>query len=155
MAERRIRFAKRQAEFMRSLLAQEDEGGGGPFRTQVDVLAFAAAVAARENQVCELGEAAKEPIRYEVFERRNYDALINLLAVYRTERPSVLADTSEAEAERAEVFESYATAGLDILAEELKGAPELQEALLMFIRRVVAEHRSGDREEFDLREFLE
>ena len=153
MADRRIRISSSQANLVKRLLRSEDSTG--PFRLQVDVLAFAASVGAGKQRRREFSDQTKEPIRYEVFERQNYVPLMNLLAVCAENDPRVLADTDQMEDTRATIFEEFASGGLEIIEQELQGAVDDQAALLMMI----ASQRSGDvppaAGDFDLRKFLD
>jgi len=150
MADRRIGIARDKTDFVKDLMAGED--GKGPFRLQVDALAFAAVLGANRNRKVPLNETSKDPIRQEVFQR--YDILFNLLAIYDTNDPKILADTDEMDDKRATIFEEYANGGLEILQEELKGSVDyLDEILLM-----IADQRKkleGEEEEFDLSKILE
>ena len=152
MPDRRIRISKDKVDFVKDLTMVEDVKG--LFKLQVDVLAFAAVFGASRNKKVPLGETAKDPIRQEVFDRQGYDTLFNLLAVFDTNDPKVLADTDEMDNKRATIFEEYANGGLEILQEELKGSVDyLDEVLLM-----IADQRKkleGEEEEFDISKILE
>ncbi len=152
MADRRIGIARDKANCVKDLMAVED--GKGPFRLQVDALAFAAVLGANRNRKVPLNETIKDPIRQEVFTRQGYDILFNLLAIYYSNDPKILADTDEMDDKRATIFEEYANGGLEILQEELKGSVDyLDEILLM-----IADQRKkleGEEEEFDLSKILE
>lgn len=129
MIERRVRFSKDQQDLIKRLLASDE--GTGPFKLQVDVLAFAAALAAQRDAWEELPEPTGEPIRQEVFDRQGYDTLINLCAVHKAKTPEVLADTDEMISRRANIFEGYAYAGLRILEQELKGQVDIAQAVML------------------------
>ena len=152
MADRRIGIARDKTNFVKDLMAGED--GKGPFRLQVDILAFAAVLGANRNRKVPLNETIKDPIRQEVFTRQGYDILFNLLAIYDTNDPKILTDTDEMDDKRATIFEEYANGGLEILQEELKGSVDyLDDVLLM-----IADQRKkfeGEEEEFDLSKILE
>ena len=151
MAERRIRIPKAHAELVERLTRSGD--GPGPFRTMADVLAFSAALGARRNQAVPFDESSGDPIRIEVFERGDYGRLINLLAVFRTQDPHVLADSDEMEEQRASVFEAFANGGLGILEQELRGAPDLLDALLPLVARERDTEGAGATD-FDLRDLI-
>src|SRR5262245_52148647 len=140
MADRRILIASRQVELVKRLVQSEERTG--PFKLQADVLAFAAAFGASRDARSPLGETTRDPIRREVFDRQGYDTLINVLAVHRTKDLLVLADSDAAEDQRATIFEEYACGGLDLIENELKGAVDEQERILL----LVAQERKGDRE---------
>lgn len=150
MVDRRIRVPANKVAFLKSLLNEDD--GKGPFRYQVDVLAFAASLAARRDKDggVPFKEATKEPIRKDIFERQGYDTLINLLAVYNTGDSEVLADSDQMEDRRATIFEEYANAGLAILEGELRGMVDYVDHLVLLIGEEVAEEHLEGATQFDL-----
>lgn len=141
MPDRRIRIASDQADFVKSLLRTEESNG--PFRTQADVLAFAAALGASRNRRRQFSQYTGEPIRHEVFDRQNFVPLMNLLAIFSTRDATVLADTDEMEEERAAAFEQYASGGLEILEQELTGAVDYLSAILL----IISSQRRGEEEQ--------
>lgn len=155
MVANRIRVAKDKAELVQKLL--ESNSISSPFQTYADVLAFAAALGARnEKRVSLEGVSTKEPapISLEIFVSRGYDLLIKLLAIAQTEDPNVLsARDPAAEEKQVLIFEEYANGGLELLRDELRGAVDFSERLLLILNR---ERYSSERspEEFDLSRFL-
>jgi dnd system-associated protein 4 len=152
MPDRRIRIAKDKGDLVKELLIDED--GKGLFKYQVDVLAFAAVLGANRNHRVPLGETMRDPIRQDIFIRQGYDTLFNLLAVFDTNDPKVLADTDEMDDRRATIFEEFANGGLEILKEEVKGSLDYLDAILLMI----AEQRrklKGEEEELDIGKILE
>lgn len=147
MTERRIGYSTDKAELLRRLTSSED--GAAPFRLLVDALAFAAALGFRKDRRVPLAESQGEPIRQEVFDRQGYDTLMNLLAMHAADSADALADMREKIEERATVFEQYANGGLEILQEELRGAVDPLEHLILLInseRQPIASDLQG----FDL-----
>jgi dnd system-associated protein 4 len=155
MPDRRIRFSKDKVDFIKSLTTGDQSTG--PFRTQADVLAFAAALGANRNFTLPFEDAAKEPIRQDIFERAGHDSLINLLAVTHSSDPMVLADSDEMEDKRITIFEEYANGGLQILQEELKGSVDYLRQLLLIITDEHERGRSSTTEDafFDLSRLIE
>ena len=155
MPDRRIRIASDQAEFVKRLLRTEESTG--PFRIQADVLAFAASLGASRRRRRRFSQSTREPIRQEVFERQNYVPLMNLIAVFANRDAKVLADTDEMEEARAVAFEEYASGGLEILEQALKGAVEYE--YLSAILLIIASERRGEEEaeaeDFGLSKLLE
>lgn len=152
MADRRISISKDKSDFVKELLLDEDRKG--LFKYQVDALAFAAVLGANRNRRVPLGETTKEPIRQDVFIRQGYDTLFNLLSVFATSDPKVLADTDEMDDKRATIFEEFSNGGLEILKEEVKGSLDYLDAILLMI----AEQRrklKGEEEELDIGKILE
>ena len=131
MLERRIAYSKDKAEIIRRLQSGGDSTG--PFSLIADVLTFAAAVGIRRNRRMPLGERTAEPIRQSVFDRQGYDTMMNLIALYAEGRPSVLADSDDAVDARAQAFEEYANGGLEVLQEELRGARDVLETVVLII----------------------
>jgi dnd system-associated protein 4 len=150
----RIRVAKDKAELIQSLV--EGAGYTAPFQTFADVLAFCASLGSRFDRKIPLKEITQNPspIALEIFVSRGYDSLINLIAIAVTKNPSILSPyDNSAQEERIKIFEEYANGGLEILQDELKGAVDYTERLLLII--------SGERfsqnkqtQEFDLSHFL-
>lgn len=151
MADRRIRISKEVADLVDSLSVSDD--GVAPFELKVDVLAFAAALGASKGIHEPFSDPTKEPIRQDVFDRRGYDTMMNLLAVYREEDPKVLASSDEMEDKRATIFEEYANGGLRIIREKIKGARNFQDALLLMVQEERERDSDGD-DDFDLTEFV-
>jgi len=131
MAERRISYAKDKTDIIKRLVNAED--GSGPFRLIADVLVFAAALGLKRDRSVPLGDAKEEPIRQEVFDRQGYDTMMNLLALSITGKPEVLADSDEMIETRASIFEQYANGGLAILQDELRGATNPLETMVLLI----------------------
>ncbi|WP_013323518.1 DNA phosphorothioation-associated protein 4 [Gloeothece verrucosa] len=154
MAIPRIRIAKDKAELVQALV--DFNGATGPFQTYADVMVFAAALGAKFQKRVPLGIISKEPapISLEIFISRGYDALIKLLAIAETKDPKILsAYRLEAEAQRVEIFEEYANGGLEMLRDELRGAVDYSDRLLLILSNERFQEDSTD-EEFDLSRFL-
>lgn len=151
----RIRIAKDKADLVQSL-AQVNHNSG-VFQTYADLMAFAAALGRRYQKRSPLETIAKEPspISLEIFASRGYDLLIKLLAIAETEDPKIIsAYETTAEEKRAIIFEEYANGGLEKLQEDLKGAVDYSERILLILteQRFPKETREED---FDLTKFLD
>jgi dnd system-associated protein 4 len=131
VVERRITYAKDKADIIKRLVASEESTG--PFRLIADVLVFAAALGLKRKRRIPLGDSVAEPIRQDVFDRQGYDTMMNLVALHADQRPQVLADSDEATNQRASAFEEYANGGLEILREELRGALNTVETVILLI----------------------
>jgi dnd system-associated protein 4 len=154
MGANRIRVAKDKADLVKSLV--DLPGTTGPFPTYADVMVFAASLGAKHKKRSPLGTIAKEPspIALEVFVSRGYDRVLKLLAIAHTQDTKILSPTDEiAEEKRIHIFEEYANGGLDILRDELRGAVDYSERLLLILsdERFKKETPEGD---FDLSRFL-
>ena len=155
MAANRVRIAKDKADLVKSLISSEHKSS--PFQTYADVIAFAASLGNKRKKRLPLGEISKrEPgsIDVDIFVSRGYDMAIKLIAIAETKNPKILSHLDEKlEAERLQIFEEYANGGLEILREELRGAADYSDRLLLIL---ISERDSQPRstEEFDLSKFL-
>ena len=155
MVANRIRVAKDKVDLVQDLL--DAPGKTGPFQTYADAIAFAATLGAKRKKRSPLGAIAKKepaPIALEIFASRGYDTVIKLMAIVETKDPKILSSFDEkAEEQRVQIFEEYANGGLEILRQELKGAVDYTERLLLMMQ---AEREKKDRPEteFDLSRFL-
>lgn len=150
--DNRVRVPKQHQEFIQKLI--DNDEGTGPFQTQADVLAFAAAIGAQYAQV-EPFDEHNEPIRQEVFDRAGYDTLINLLSIHNSEDPIVLANTKEKEGERITIFENYANGGLNWLKNELTGHVDYTDGLLLILKKERSKSDNDDPNDIDITELLE
>ncbi|MBE9116158.1 DNA phosphorothioation-associated protein 4 [Lusitaniella coriacea LEGE 07157] len=155
MSANRVRVAKDKAEFMRGLL--DSAGTTGPFQTYADAIAFAAALGVERGKRVPLGAISTRepgPIGLEVFISRGYDRAIQLIAIAQTQNPHVISPYDRlAEEERIEIFEEFANGGLAILQDELRGAVDYSERLLLMLNRDRFQEEVIE-EEFDLSRFL-
>lgn len=150
----RVRIAKDKAELVQSLV--DFNGNSGSFQTYADAIAFAAALGINIRKRIPLNFIAKEPapISSDIFISRGYDSLIKLIAVATTKELNILSVYHlEAEAQRIQIFEEYANGGLAQLQEDLKGAVDYTERLLLILNAERFKLQKND-EEFDLRRFL-
>jgi dnd system-associated protein 4 len=154
MAENRIRVAKDKAALVQSLMASDENNS--PFQTYADIILFAAVLGAKHQQRVTLGEISKKepgPISSEVFITRGYDAVMKLIAIAATENINVISpDRSEFEQQRIQIFEEYANGGLEILQQELRGAVDYTERILLMLSTSL--DRAETSTEFDLTKFL-
>ena len=151
----RIKVAKDKADLVQKLL--DTKGTTGTFQTYADIIAFAASMGIKHQQRLELTEISQSepaPISLEVFISRGYDRLIKLIAVSEAKNINILSTEDAAiEAERILIFEEYANGGLARLRQELRGAVDYSERLVLILnaeRMAIA----NDGEEFDLSRFL-
>jgi dnd system-associated protein 4 len=154
MGANRIRVAKDKADLVKALV---DSGSTtGPFQTYADVMVFAAALGAKRKKRSPLGTITKEPspIALEVFISRGYDLVFKLLAIRETKDPKIISLLDEtSEEKRSHIFEEYANGGLEILRDELRGAVDYSERILLILssERFKEESSEGS---FDLSRFL-
>jgi dnd system-associated protein 4 len=158
MSEGRIRVAKDKAELVRSLIESNDNHS--PFQTYADAMLFAAVLGAKQQQRIPLGEISKKepgPISHEVFITRGYDAVMKLIAIAATENINVISpDQAEFEQQRIQIFEEYANGGLEILQQELRGAVDYTERILLMLSTSISTEadQHPNTAEFDLTKFL-
>ncbi|MGH1393314.1 MAG: DNA phosphorothioation-associated protein 4 [Trichormus sp.] len=155
MAANRIRVAKDKAELVKSLLASKDTTG--LFQTYVEVMVFAAALGVRYKKRVPLGETTKRepyPISQENFASLGYELIIKLLAINETNDIEIIASREDVyEDQRTQIFEEYANGGLEILEQELRGAVDYSERILLFLISEQDKQESIE-EEFNLSKFL-
>lgn len=155
MAANRIKIAKDKADLVKALVTSNEKTA--PFQTYVEVMIFAAALGAKHKKRVPLVETSKRepsPIPQENFASLGYDILIKLLAINETKDVEILSSKEEEyENRRTQIFEEYANGGLDILQNELRGAVDYSERLLLFLNyeRI---NKEQQQEEFDLSKFL-
>ena len=155
MTANKIRVAKDKADLVKALTASSETTG--PFQTYADAIAFAAVLGRNRQKRIPLTEISKkEPgsIGIEIFISRGYDPVLKLLAIAETKDIKILSSNDEIfERERHQIFEEYANGGLEILRDELRGAVDYSERLLLILSL-----GRGDQEElegeFDLSRFL-
>jgi dnd system-associated protein 4 len=155
MATNRIKISKDKAELVKALVASKETTG--PFQTYVDAMVFAAALGVKHKKRVPLGETAKRepsPIPQENFASMGHDLIIKLLAINETQDIKILASREEEyEDKRTQIFEEYANGGLEILQNELRGAVDYSERLLLVLISGRDKQDKSD-EEFDLSKFL-
>ncbi|MEH1959580.1 MAG: DNA phosphorothioation-associated protein 4 [Nostoc sp.] len=152
MAANRIRVAKDKAELVKSLVASKDTTA--PFQTYVEVMVFAAALGVKYKKRLPLDVISKDlsPLRQDYF-TSSFTLLINLLAITETENIKIIGDDNVADEQRIHIFEEYANAGLDIIQNELRGAVDYSERLLLILNLEKDQPKKPE-VEFDLRRFL-
>ena len=155
MATNRIRVAKDKAELVRALVEYKDTTG--PFQTYADVLVFAAALGTKRKKPVPLGKiSTKEPgpIGLDIFISRGYDWVFKLLAIAEIKETKILS-TYEGDNEEKHIliFEEYANGGLEILKNELRGAVDYSDRLLLILSSERFKEKKIE-EDFDLSRFL-
>ncbi|MBW4574426.1 MAG: DNA phosphorothioation-associated protein 4 [Aphanothece sp. CMT-3BRIN-NPC111] len=155
MSDLRIKVAQDKADLVKELTASSQTTG--PFQTYADAIAFAAVLGAKHKKRVPLGEVSRKepgPISIEIFISRGYDLAINLLAIAETKDIKILSSIEENfEYKRLHIFEEYANGGLEILREELRGAVDYSERLLLILS-LQRGKQEPPQEEFDLSRFL-
>ena len=150
----RVKVDKDKADLVQKLL--DNSGTTGVFQTYADIVIFAAAVGMRHRKKIPLQEVSQSepaPISMEVFISRGYEWVINLIAIAHTEETTILATDNSEEAQRIAILEEYANGGLAKLREELRGAVDYTERLLLILSSEKFPITTTE-EEFDLSRFL-
>ena len=151
----RIKVAKDKAELVQKLLDTKETTGA--FQTYADIIAFAASLGAKYQKrvpLTEISQTEPAPISLEIFISRGYDRLIKLIAVADTQNIEILStENAIALSNRVRIFEEYANSGLEKLGNELRGAVDYTERLILILNseRFTPENKE---EEFDLSRFL-
>jgi len=133
----RIKIAQDKANLVQSLVLN-NQNSQGVFATYADIMAFAAALGKNNKIRLPLNAIAKEPspISLDVFSTRGYDFLFKLLAITETHNPDIIsAYDMIAEEERVMIFEEYANGGLMKLQDQLKGAVDYSERILLILNQ--------------------
>ncbi|MGK7951709.1 MAG: DNA phosphorothioation-associated protein 4 [Xenococcaceae cyanobacterium] len=155
MALPRIKVAKDKAELVQKLL--DTKKTTGAFQTYADVIVFAASLGAKYQKripLKEISNSEPAPVSLEVFISRGYDWVIKLIAISETQDIKILSTNDpQAEEERVKIFEEYANGGLAKLRDELRGAVDYTERLLLIMSNERFTEEKID-EEFDLSRFL-
>lgn len=155
MSINKIRVARDKATLVQSLVSTNQKTS--PFQTYVEVMVFAASLGAKCRKKVPLGEISKRepgPIEQEYFATKGYDTLIKLLAIAETKNVDILSlNNEEYDDQRTQIFEEYANGGLEILQEELRGAVDYSDRLLLFLSFEHSNNENRDAE-FDLTRFL-
>lgn len=154
MIEARIKVAKDKANLVKELKISNNLNA--PFSNYVDIIVFAAALGVKHKKrvpLADFSKAEPAPIPREQFINNGYDMVINLLAICETKDKNILTYTQDSNNERHTIFEEYANGGLEILQDELRGAVDYSEQLLLFLsyERFNSDSREND---FDLSRFL-
>jgi dnd system-associated protein 4 len=156
MSELRIRIAKDKADLVKSLMAAHDNHS--PFQTYADVILFAAVLGANQQKRVPLGEISQKepgPISNEIFISRGYDPVMKLIAIAVTENINIISpDRAEFAQQRLHIFEEYANGGLELLEQELRGAVNYTDRLLLMLSTINSRSAQSN-EEFDLSKFLD
>lgn len=155
MAIPRVRVARDKADMVKALV--DFNGARGPFQTYADALVFAAVLGAKHQKkmpLAAISQTEPSPISLEIFISRGYDPVIKLLAIAQTNNPQILSIRDpHAEEQRVHIFEEYANGGLQKLRDELRGAVDYADRLLLILSAERFEERASH-EEFDLSRFL-
>ncbi|MEY3333749.1 MAG: hypothetical protein RLZZ176_2049 [Cyanobacteriota bacterium] len=151
----RIRVAKDKADLVKALISSD--GGYGPFQTFADVIVFAAALGVKHKKRVPFEEVSKRepaPIGQEHFVIRGYDLVIRLLAIVEVKDLNILSINDDSlESKRLRLFEEYANGGLEILQNELRGAIDYSDRLLLILMNERFKEESQE-ENFDLSRFI-
>ena len=155
MVANRIRIARDKANLMQNLLATGSNKG--PFQTYADAVVFAASLGIKHGRKTPLEVISTRepgPISWEIFASRGYDPVIRLIAIAHTQELEILSSFNPRhEEQRLRIFEEYANGGLEILRDELRGAVDYTERILLILSAERWKNIPQD-EDFDLSRFL-
>jgi len=153
----RVRISQDKADLVQNLVLSS-HNPQGVFSTYADLMAFAAALGKSYNCPITLGAIAKEPspISIEVFNSRGYESLFKLLGITSTHNLNIISSYEENQEEaRIKIFEEYANGGLDRLQQQLKGAVDYSERILLILTQEKECLSKVKNNNFDLRKFIE
>ena len=109
------------------------------FETMADALAFCAAIGCSLRTKVphkEIQFRSGDPVRYQIFENRNFREVFDVLSVCHSGDSLLLASDSDSVIARGQLFEEYAAGGLSFLAAELKGQTDWLDALIVIAQEV-------------------
>lgn len=152
----RVKISQDKADLVQSLVLNNDNPQG-VFATYADVMAFAATMGKKNKLRLPLNTIAKEPspISLDVFTSRGYDFLFKLLAITQTNNSKIIsAYDIRAEEERVMIFEEYANGGLMRLQEQLRGAVDYGERILLILSQANNQSSETITMDFNLTKFL-
>lgn len=135
MAEGKIRIPKDKVKLIKELT--DGDSDKKVFDSMADCMTFAAAYGYSRGKRISFNETASDPIRYHIFEGRNYDTFFHLLAMYIENDAHVLGDTDEMFLKRAKIFEEYSNGGLDLLQYELSNNSNAIDPLFAIISKQI------------------
>ena len=148
MGVNRIRIAKDKADLIQALTASRDTTG--PFQTY-------AALGVQGKKRVSLGIISKKepaPISLDIFVSRGYDLVLKLIAIAETKDAKIISPSdATAQEQRIRIFEEYANGGLEILRDELRGAVDYSEQLLLLLSAERFKEEVTE-DSFDLSRFL-
>jgi len=155
MGVNRIRIAKNKADLVQALIASKETTG--PFQTYADVVVFAAALGVQRKKRVPLSTISQKepaPIGLEIFVSRGYDLVLKLIAIAQTQDTKIISPSDAAAQEkRIRIFEEYANGGLEALRDELRGAVDYSEQLLLLLSAERFKQEVTE-DSFDLSRFL-
>jgi dnd system-associated protein 4 len=137
MAVHRIRVAKKQANLVKALTMGEETKG--TFETYADVILFAAAYGGNYQRYIPITSGISQdpaPISLEIFLSRGYEWALKLIAIAYTQDKALLSPYDvQAQAQRIRLIEGLANGGLELLEDELRGAVDYSDRLLLILNQ--------------------
>lgn len=156
MAVHRVRISKDKASLVEALTMEKE--GRGTFETYADVVMFAAVYGGKYQKLVPLNQGISgdpAPISLEIFISRGYEWDIKLLAIALSDDTNLLSPYDwEAQAQRVTLLEQAANGGLELLEEELRGAVDYSDRLLLLLNQARWGTAETTTDEFDLSHFL-
>lgn len=156
MAVHRVRIGKDKANLVEALTMGKESRG--TFETYADVVMFAAVYGGKYQKLVPLNQgisADPAPISLEIFISRGYEWDIKLLAIALSDDTNLLSPYDwEAQAQRVTILEQAANGGLEQLEEQLRGAVDYSDRLLLLLNQARLGTAETTTDEFDLSHFL-
>lgn len=133
----RVRIAKKQAFLVQALTRGKEKKG--TFETYADVIMFAAAYGGKHQRYLPITTGISQdpaPISLEIFLSRGYDWVIKLIAIAHCQDAGILSPyDSQAQVQRIMLLEGFANGGLELLENELRGAVDYSDRLLLILNQ--------------------
>ncbi|AFZ42589.1 hypothetical protein PCC7418_0355 [Halothece sp. PCC 7418] len=137
MAVHRIRIAKEHGNLVQALTTGKESKGA--FETYADVIIFAAAYGEKHERYVPISSGISKdpaPISLEIFLSRGYEWVIKLIAIAHSQDPTILSPyDAEAQRQRLLLIEGLANGGLELLEDELRGAVDYSDRLLLILNQ--------------------
>jgi len=155
MPVHRVRIAKKQANLVKALTM--GQATKGTFETYADVVMFAAAYGGKHQRYVPITTGISQdpaPISLEIFLSRGYDWVMKLIAIAHSQDTALISPYDrQGEVQRIMLIEGLAHGGLELLEDELRGAVDYSDRLLLILNqeRFPVSQSPAD---FDLTRFL-
>lgn len=155
MSVHRVRVAKDKASLVQALIMGKESRG--TFETYADVIMFAAAYGGKHQKYIPITTGISNdpaPISLEIFLSRGYDWAIKLIAIAHWQNTNILSPyEAQAQTQRVTLIEQAANGGLELLGEDLRGAVDYSDRLLLVLNQE-RYHQPNPPPNFDLSRFL-
>ena len=156
MNERPIKKPLEFKALMESLIGEDKVTKEAPFSTHAKIMAFSASIGAklRPQDFNKNYRSDGNPIKFYTFKNGDFDGIINILAVYKTNSLSVLTSEGEQKDKKIAIFEGYAYAGLKKLQSIVDRPGMTLDNLIEFIKEHIEDKKENQEGEINLQSLL-